>query len=451
MINIKENKFYKTLIAISIPIIIQNLISSSLNMVDNIMIGKLGAAPIAAVGLANQFYFVFNLFVFGLNSGCAIFISQFWGKKDSKNIKRVLGICLILGIISGALFNIIAFFAPNTVMNIFTKDKEVINLGIKYLRIVSLSYVITAISFAFSFASRSIEEAKIPMITSTIALLCNTLLNYILIFGNFGFKPMGVEGAALATLIARIIEMITLIFITYKRKNALCGTLKEFTDFNKEFFKKIIRTIYPVVINEAFWAIGVSIYSIIYASISTDAVASYQIANTIQNIFNVACFGVASAAAVMIGNEIGAEREENGQIYGNKFMKITIILGSLMGILIFISSNTIVGLYNVQYEVIKSANIMLKIYSFAMIFKMLSVLFIVGILRAGGDTKRALLLEMSGLWLVGVPIAFIGAKILKLPVEVVVALAYLEDVVKLITSFIRFRSKKWIRNLVKNI
>ena len=170
-----KEKFYKRMLSLALPIMIQNLISSSLNMVDTMMIGKLGEVEIASVGLANQFYFLFSLFIFGLNSGCAIFIAQFWGKKDVKSIRKVLGLCIILGSLGAVFFTVAALIFPTKVMEFFTKDNQVILLGVEYLQIVGWSYVITAISFAFSFASRSIGRAKLPMVTSAVALICNTV------------------------------------------------------------------------------------------------------------------------------------------------------------------------------------------------------------------------------------------------------------------------------------
>ncbi|GAA0120838.1 MAG: MATE family efflux transporter [Clostridium argentinense] len=446
-----KEKFYKRMLSLALPIMIQNLISSSLNMVDTMMIGKLGEVEIASVGLANQFYFLFSLFIFGLNSGCAIFIAQFWGKKDVKSIRKVLGLCIILGSLGAVFFTVAALIFPTKVMEFFTKDNQVILLGVEYLQIVGWSYVITAISFAFSFASRSIGRAKLPMVTSAVALICNTVFNAILIFGKLGFPVLGVKGAAIATVIARIIEMILILSVTYIRKTALAGKLNEFCDLSKEFIFSILKTIYPVVINEIFWSLGITMYSVAYAKISTNAVATFQIAGTVQNIFTVAAFGLANACAVMIGNEIGANREENAMVFAKRFVKVSFSLGILIGILLFVSSSSIVSLYNVSPEVIRSAKIILRVYSFVMPFRMLSSLFIVGILRSGGDTKYSLMLEMSGVWGVGVPIAFLGALVFKFPIELIVSLVYLEELVKISFCFPRLFSRKWIKNLVRDI
>lgn len=450
--NLLDKKtFIKTLISLALPITIQNLISSSLNMVDTVMIGSLGEVEIAAVGLANQFFFLYSLITFGINSGCAIFISQFFGKKDYKNIRRVLGLCIIVGGITGVFFTAVALLIPNFIMTFFSADPKVISIGAEYLSIIAFSYILTSISFAFAFASRSTGQPKIPMITSATALGCNTILNYLLIFGKFGFPELGVAGAAIATLISRIVEFSLIIGIIYKQKGILAAKFSELVDLSKEFIMNIIKTIYPVILNEFFWALGMTMYSVAYAKINTAAVASVQISNTVQNIFMVAAFGLANACAIMIGREIGAKREENAMVLGRRFIKTSFSVGLVLGLMVFLGSGIIISFFNVNAEVIKDTKVILKLFSFIIPVKMLTSLFIVGILRSGGDTKFSLILEIGSVWGIGVPLAFIGAVLLKLPVYMVVGMVYIEEIAKLIIAFPRFKSKKWIRNLVQHL
>lgn len=451
--NLLDKKIYfKTLISLALPIIIQNLISNSLNMVDTMMIGGLGKTELAAVGLANQFFFLYSLITFGINSGCAIYISQFWGKRDIENIRKVLGLCILIGGSIGFVFTIVALIFPESIMGFFTKDREVLVKGVEYLRIVSLSYILTTLSFCYAFASRSIGMAYVPMITSFIALGCNTIFNFILIYGKLGAPTLGVKGAAIATVISRIIEFVLIISIIYFSKGVLAAKINEMFNLKKEFILKVLRTIYPVVLNEFFWALGITMYSVAYARIGTDAVASVQISNTIQNIFMVAAFGLANSCAIMIGNEIGAGKEKNAMILAKRFIKISFSIGIILGITIFFSNKTIISIFSiVDAKVIADTSIILKLFSMIIPVKMLTSLFIVGILRSGGDTRFSLFLEIGSVWGIGVPLAFIGAAFLKFPVYIVVAMIYFEEVVKLILVLPRFKSKKWIRNLVDNI
>ncbi len=448
----KDKKFLKAMLAIAIPIALQNLITSSLNMIDTLMISSLGDASIAGVGLANQVFFLYMLMVFGINSGSSIFISQFWGKKDNDNIKKILGLAIFLGSLVGVVFTLIAFFFPEKLMRIFTKDLEVISLGKDYLKIVSFSYIITAIGFSFSVASRSIGQARMPMVVSGISFLTNTLFNYLLIFGKFGFPRLGVKGAAYGTLIARIVELIFILYGIYSNGGVLAGSIEELTSWNKEFVFKYLKTTYPVIINETIWALGNVMYSIAYARIGKEATAAVQVAITVQNIFMVISRGLANSCTVMVGNKIGAEEEETAIIYAKRFLVLATIIGIVLGATLFISSSPVLNLFkNLTPEVYDTANKLLKIIGLVFFIKMFNGTMIVGVLRGGGDTKFSMLLEMASIWLVGVPLAFLGALVFKLPVHIVLALVTLEEVVKAIISIPRLVSKKWVRNVTGNM
>lgn len=447
-IGVKDREFYKKLFLIALPIALQNLISSSLNMVDTVMIGQLGETNIAAVGLANQVFFLMTLLLFGTNSGSGIFIAQFWGKRDVKNIRRVLGIAIAFGGIISLVFTIGAIAFPAQILRLYSKDASVVLLGSKYLRIVGLSYILTAVSFAFGFASRSVGHAALPMVISAVSLGCNTLLNWILIFGHFGFKPMGVEGAAIATVIARVVELILMITIVYKCKYPLAGTISEMTDVSKEFIKKFFKTTTPVILNEGLWALGTTMYSAAYARINTQAVASVQIANTIQSIFMVICFGIGNACAVMLGNKIGEGKKEDAFHYVKKFSIIGPVIGIIIGAVLIICAHGVLESFKVSPRVYKDAYRILIAMGAVMGIKVFNLVLIVGILRSGGDTKYALCLEASGVWLVGVPLAFLGALVLKLPVYWVYVLVCFEEVVKVIFGIPRVISKKWLKEVV---
>ena len=443
----KQSIFYNTLLKLAIPIVIQNLITSSINMVDTIMIGKIGEIEIAAVGIANQYFFLFNLLIIGITSGAGIFISQYWGQKDKENIRRTLGLSLISSIIFSILFTIIALIMPETIMKLFNKDPYVIELGIHYLKIVSISYVFTAVSLVFGVSSRCVEDTVAPMLVSIVALLVNASLNYIFIFGHLGFPPMGVKGAALATLIARIVEAIVLIFYIYAKKGVLSAKWKQMLDINKSFIQRALRTIIPVVINDMCWAIAMIIYAIAYGNLGTQAMAAVQITTTIQNIFMVFTFGLANGAAVMIGHQVGAGNIEEGKEYTRRFVKLSIIVGIFIGIILALSAPTVLSFFNISAEVHNSALKILYITSLIMCIKVLGVVIIVGILRGGGDAGYALKVEALTMWGVGVPLAFLGSFVFKFPVEIVVLLVGLEEVTKVVFALKRLRTSEWIRQV----
>ncbi|GAA0121470.1 MULTISPECIES: MATE family efflux transporter [Clostridium] len=446
-----DKKFYKNLFLLSMPIILQQLIASSLNMLDTVMIGMVGETELASVGIANQYYFLFNIFVMGISSGCSVFISQLWGKKDKENIKKVLGIGLISGLVITALFTAVALFVPESIIGIFNKDEQVIKIGSEYLIIVCISYVFTAISFNFAAASRSIENTVLPMIASLSGLICNGILNYIFIFGKFGFEAMGVRGAAFATLIARMVESIILIAPIYLNKGILRIKFKEFFTINKDLVKSVYSTIIPVILNEACWGLGTVTYAVIYGRIGTQASAAIQICTTIQNLFMIIAYGLANASVVVIGKEVGSGREERSKLYARRLCAVSALVGLALSVILALSAPGILSLFNVSKAVLHDALLILYIYAIVMTAKIYNVILIVGILRGGGDSKFGAILQGVTLWLIGVPLAFITAFIFKLPVYIVALMTAIEETIKVVILIKRFISNKWINNVIENI
>ncbi len=449
---LKDKKFYKSLANIAIPITLQNLVMSSINMLDTLMITRLGDANIAAVGLANQVFFFFSLILFGVNSGSSIFVAQFWGKRDVKNIRKILGLAIMICGLVSIIFTLGALLIPEAIMKIFTHEQDVVGLGVKYLRIIGLSYLVTAISFAYNTALRSIGQAKIPMFSSMVSLVVNASFNYLLIFGKFGFPMMGIEGAALATLIARLAELAIVLYITYHSKNALAAKAHELTDVSRDFVVKYFKTAAPVIINEFFWSLGTVMYSVAYARIGKEATSAIQIANTVQNIFLVLSRGLSNACAVMIGNKIGEGSREDAISYARTFIILGPILGVLLGLILFTFSPLIMTLFNtVSAEVYDYTSKALIVISVTMSIKIINGLLVVGIFRSGGDTRFSMYLEMGSVWLVGVPMAFFGALVLKVPVYWVLALVSIEELVKALIGIPRLLSNKWVRNVVERM
>ena len=249
-----ENKaFYKNFILIALPIAFQNLITTLVNLVDNLMIGQLGDVPIASVGLANKVFYIYTIIVFGICSGASAFISQFWGKKDMQGIKRVVFIDVFASFALSILFFFPSFFAPEYLMKLLTNDLEVIKEGAVYLKIIAPSFLLTGVIFAFSYALKSLEHPKIPLFASIISILVNTSLNYLLIFGKFGMPQLGVAGAAIGTLCARIVEALFIFFFTYKKLGFLFEKFREYRGITKSFLAKFSGKVLPVIANETLW------------------------------------------------------------------------------------------------------------------------------------------------------------------------------------------------------
>lgn len=449
-LNYKKNiTFYKTLFTIAIPIVLQQMISASLNLVDNVMIGQLGATNIAAVGLANQVFFLMTLILFGTFSGVSIYIAQYWGNKELDKIKNMMVIGITFGTLVSSIFFGLSFFKSTDILNLFSNDLQVINLGSKYLKIVSMSYVLTALSFAYGFSSRSIGRAKLPMYASAISLILNTILNYALIFGHFGFKAYGIEGAATATLIARIVELSIILFSIYSSSPVLAVKIRDFFNVKLTTVKQVFKTAFPVILNETFWALGMTTYAYVYAHIGTDAMASVQISNIINSLFMVASFGLGNASSVMLGNLLGANKIDDAIEYNTRFLTLAALLGVFIGILIILLAPFMIHtFFKLTPEVSRITINTMRVMALFMPFKFYSTIIIIGTFRSGGDTLFSMILEVSCVWLIGVPLAFFGGFILKYPVYLVVAMVSLEEVTKVILGTPRVISKKWAKRIV---
>lgn len=446
-----DKKFYKMVLFLSLPIMLQNLIASSVNMLDTVMIGRVGEVELAAVGIANQYYFIFSLFIMGISSGCAVFISQLWGKRDKKSIQKVLGLGLISGIAITGIFTIVGLLFPEKIISIFNTDPKVIEIGASYLRIAVISYVFTSISFNYAAALRSIERTVLPMAASFMGLLVNGLLNLILIFGLFGFPALGVMGAAIATLTARTIECAVLIIYTYSSKNILAGKGKDLLNIPRSLTKKVFIAMLPVLLNEACWGLGNATYAVIYGRIGTQATAAVQICGTIFNLFMIITFGLANVAVVIIGKEIGAEREERGILYAKRLCILSVITGTIFAVILAISAPIILTIFNVSEGVLQDSLKILYIYAIIMPLRNFVVILIVGILRGGGDAQYGAIVQGITLWGIGIPLSFVAAFLLKLPIYAVVGVTAIEEVCKSIIVIRRYKSNKWIKNMVKEV
>lgn len=446
---VKEKQFYKALFAISIPIALQNLIGFGLSMMDTIMLGTFGEIQISACSIANQPYFIYTVMLFGLSSGACVLTAQYWGKKDLETISKVLTIALKVAITCSLFFGIIVVTVPEFVMSIYTPDKAVIELGSKYLRIVGVSYILTGISTTYLYLQRSVENVNIPLIINFSSFIVNLILNWILIFGKFGFPQLGIEGAAIATLIARAFELLLSMIYGFKIDKKLRLNLREFIKNDKALFSDFIRYSAPVVINETLWSIGMSAQSVVIGHISSEAVAANSIAGVIQRLSMVLIMGFSNYTAIAVGKQIGAGDKVKARSYASTMLKISLITGICAGILIFISRGIFLKLYSVSELTKQYTMQIMAVYSVTTIFNCLNNINIVGVLRGGGDTKFAMYIDVTALWVISLPIGAIAGLVLHLPLPVVIICLTLDEAVKLLFGLLRFKSNKWLNNVTR--
>ena len=443
----KDKEFFSTMFRLAYPIMLQNLIFSSLGIVDGLMIGQLGESAVASVGVANQIYFLAMLLFFGITSGTAIFTAQYWGKEDIPRIQSVLGLSLLMSVFGALVFSLVAILNPAKLMGIYTTDMAVINQGSKYLQIVAFSYVLTAVTNSYSTALRSTENVKLPMLVSLLALSLNTILNYGLILGNFGLPALGVVGAAIATVSSRLLETMFLLVLVYRRKLPVAAKLSNLLNYKVLSFRQFFKTTFPVVATDIVWSFGITTYNVVYARIGTESIAAINIAGTLDRLIFVVFIGLGNACAIMIGNRIGAGEHDIASTYGKKILIFGAIGAVIFGLLMLTAINPLLSLYKVSADTIAYTNKILIIMACFLPIRALNMIMLIGILRSGGDTRYAFFIDAGVIWSIGVPLAIIGAFVLNLPIHWVYLLIMTEEVVKLSLGLYRFFSKRWIHSL----
>ena len=447
----RDGIFLKKAVRIALPVAMQGMLNTIVNLVDTMMIGALGATAIAAVGLANKVFFVFTLLVFGIVSGSGVLAAQYWGNGDIKNIKKVVGLALTLAVAASIAFLVPAVVCPEAVMRIFTASEDAIQVGAGYLTIVALSYPATAVSNTFVAMLRATGRVKAPVVISSCTIFINIFFNYTFIYGNFGAPAMGAAGAALATLMARLAEALSIILVVYLGKAPVAARFKEMFGYSREFLVQFFSTTSPVIANEFIWGLGTTLYSLAYGRMGNDAVAAITIATTIQDIVTVLFQGLSAATAVIMGNEMGAGKLKRAERYAKNFLILQFIV-TILGALFCVAIRwQIISVYNITPEIAESVSRCIIVFALFMPFKTFNYVMVVGILRSGGDTKMCLLLDCSGVWMIGVPMAFLGGLFFGFPIHIVYAMVMLEEVYKAVFGYWRYRQKKWLRNLAAEL
>ena len=445
-----DPEYFSQVLRISLPITLQNFVFSAANMASVIMIGQEGDTAVAAVGLASQIFFLFNLILFGLGSGTGIFTAQLWGKHDISNIRKVLGLSLRLSLGLAVIFFLLVQFFASQILSIYSSDLQVVAVGASYLRIFSWGFFFFAITFAYVFILRSTGNVRLPVIASVISIFLNAFLTYGLVFGQFGLPRLGVNGAAISIIISRAVECIFLLGGIYlgKEKTA-AASLSEITFFDWAFAWKILKPVLPVALNEIFWSFGITTYTIIYARMGTESIAAINIFNTIDNMAFIFFIGLGNATAVIVGNKIGAHQNEDAQKFAGRSLGLAVLIGILVGFLLLILRAPVLSWYKVSPQVLINSKNIIFIAAMFLWLRAANMIIIIGILRSGGDTLYSLVLDGFVIWLVGVPLAAFGAFYLHLPIHYVYLLVLSEELTKFIFGVRRYFSMKWINNLTQ--
>ncbi|MGN0278896.1 MAG: MATE family efflux transporter [Lachnospiraceae bacterium] len=444
-----KDRFYPQIMKLVIPIIIQNLLSAAVNSADVVMLNYVGQSSISAVSLAANYAGVLFMVYYGLGTGASMLSAQYWGKKDLQAIRVVEGIALRFSIVISLCFSAFALFAPELMMKLFTNDAELIAIGAGYLRVMSLTYFCWGIIEIYLSVLRSIGRVTVSMVLNVLAFSLNILLNAVFIFGLFGAPKLGAIGVAIATATSRVVELIGCILVSLFSKDLKLKLSYMFIR-NKTLFKDFLKLSLPALGNDVSWSVAFSMYSVILGHLGTDAVAANSLVTVVRNFGTVLCFGTASAGGILLGNVMGENDMERAKVYASKILKLTIITGAIGGVLILAVTPFVLHFADLSDTAMHYLKYMLFINSYYVMGAAVNTTLIAGVFRAGGDSRFGLICDTVDMWCYAVPLGFIAAFVLKLPVLVVYFLLCTDEFVKWPWVIKHYLSKKWLKNITRD-
>ena len=441
------SEFMKSLCKIAIPVTLQSMLQASFSIVDQIMIGQLGETNISAVGLCGNFSLIFSVVIGAVSTVAGILIAQFIGAEDIKEAWSSFDLSLICGIIISALFLLAAGILPLQILGLYTKDMSIINTGAVYFRIVAFSYIPMAVSNILSAWLRCREHATIPFLASFGAVAVNTGLNYLLIFGKSGLPCMGIKGAAIATLISQLFNLIFIVigFISSIRKDGEKPVLS--LHFKKLTIRDYLIMIMPILVSEFLWSLGQNVESAVYGHLGISNLAAYTLTCPIQGLIVGALSGLSAAAGVMIGKRLGGKEYDEAYEESKKIMYAGLIGSLVVSALLILLAGEYTGLYRVDYSVKELGKILLIIFALYAPVKVENMILGGGIIRSGGNTKIIMAIDIVGTWCIGIPLCLLAAYIFKWGIVGVYTLLTTEEIFRLVVSLIIFKRRKWMISL----
>lgn len=447
-----DRKFLKAVTLLAVPIALQNLLNALLNIIDSLMVSQLGDPQMGAVLLANQFVFIYQLIIFVVGGTASIFISQFYGKGDPDSMPRYTGFSLVVGIGLGVLFTAYSMIFPGTIMTLFGAEANIAPLGKDFLRIVAISFLPFTISSVFYTALRGIKRVRLSVFGSLAGIALNVFFNYSLMFGKFGMPELGLNGAAWGTVISRGVELVIVLAAVLLRPTSITGPIRKMTEWNKFFFKGYFRIFTPTVANEVFWALGTTAYFAVFARMpdSESVLAALNITQSIDKLIFVFLIGIGNATAVLIGNSLGAGKPERAREDAYKALTFALMCGVLFGILNYCITFLLPVVFKTLSPAsIEYANKVLLVYSIFLFVRAVNYTAVIGILRAGGDTRFCMLIETCTVWLLAVPAVAIGGLVFGLHIAWLYVLVFGEEFLKSFVLLWRVKNGKWQKNLTR--
>lgn len=441
--------FYKRMLAITIPIALQNVISLSVNMMDTVMLGQLGDVAIAASNLGGQLFTILDVLGFGMASGAAVLIAQYWGKRDLVRIRQIFALTLRIALGVSLLFALVGHFFPQQVLRIYTTDPLVIEAGSQYLRWLSFSFVLFSFSNCYIMCLRAVEQVRVSMMIYGSSFLINIFFNYCFIFGKLGAPALGVRGAALGTVLARLFELCaTLVYMCFVEKRVGFTPIWLFR-LKSGLLRDYIRNSVPVVSNELLWGIGMSVMNLTIGHMGPSFTSAMSIVIVFNQLVSVFVFGMSAATAVIVGKTIGEGRIQDAQRAANSSVLVSLCLSFISMTVLLVGRPYILGMYNVSQLAHDTAFAMLTILALMQPFQAVGCVMVVGVLRGGGDVRSNLILDSGLQWCLAIPLGLLTGFVLHWSAPAVFFCMRSDNLVKSILGLWRLRSGRWIRVVTK--
>ena len=435
-LNINWGSFYRNVFALVIPMAIQNLINVGVTAADVIMLGRVGEKVLSGASLAGQIQFIMTLIFMGITSGATVLTAQYWGKKDTRTIEKVLGMGLAAGLITAVAFAAAALFIPEALMRIYSSDPAVIAEGIRYLRIVGFSYLFMAVTQVYLNIMRSIERVLIATFVYSISLIVNIAVNALLIFGLLGFPALGIRGAAIGTLCARIVEMVIVLCYAYFQNRVVRIRIGDMVHVDK-------------VLNELMWGLGSSANTAVIGHLGSAAVAANSVAQVARQLATVVVFGISHATAIYLGKTIGEQKLEHAKAYAKRFIYLSLILGAAGALVILAAAPIANATLALSPDAKGYLTFMFFVMSYFTIAQSLNCTMVVGIFRSGGDTRFGLIMDVSTMWGFSILLGAVAAFVFHASVPIVYVILMSDELLKVPITIKRYLSYKWLKNVTR--
>ncbi|MCF0237473.1 MAG: MATE family efflux transporter [Sphaerochaetaceae bacterium] len=444
---VKDKDFYKVLLSLAIPVVLQNMITIGVNIMDTVMLGSYGEIQLSASSLANNFIEIYHILNLGIGGGGAVLIAQYWGAKDNLGVKRVISIMFRITLIAAVLFTVVAYLFPSWIISLYSPETEVIEKGRLYLLWSLPTFFLQGCTLAMTLSLRPMRKVKVPFIASIISFFVNIFFNWVFIFGNLGAPEMQIAGAALGTVIARVVEFLVIGIYFFLIEKDVSFKVKDIFVRSREEIGRFFQYGAPVIVSDLLLVAGTNCISSIMGHIGSSFVAAYSIIAPIMRLCNVFTAGMAQASGTMVGNVLGTGDKEGAQRYGVTFLLLSLCTGLFAGIVLYLAGPFIVGFYNITAETQGIAMNLLYAVDIMIIFQSVQTVLTKGVLRGGGDTKFMMVADALFLWILSVPLGYMCGLVWGFGPFVIYIALRSDFIVKSLWCTKRLFSKKWIKRI----